>query len=865
MVRLERDALGRIVSRRRRLRDAIDESRFGYLAERLVTVRHPLQQSDRHHDAHGRLQRVEDRIAGHAYVQTFARGRDGRLLRHRLPDGSVLRHGYDHQGRPARLDWISVDGRVRPIVSAVRGLRAGVGRIDAAGLRLGNGIARIVERGPDGRLQSLAWIDDPRRSQPASIASAAGSGLPAWRYRWSAAGRLVETDAPGEHDRYAYDAMGRIRVHRRDTGAGRIAVAYFVHGLAGDLLRRRTLSGRDLDIRARHDRGAREPWGLPPTHAGRRLHYGAGARIARVDDASGRPIARYRYNAFGERVEKLRYDKHGRVIGGTRFLYHRRRLLAELALDGSVRRIYIYWAGQLVACLDYPGRPQLAAAGRRDGPGSAAGPSLYYFHGDHLGTPWAVTDAAGRVVWRGRYGAYGRLLGAKGGFWQPLRFPGQYADEETGWHDNYQRSYDPLAGGYLEPDPLGPAGGANPYGYADGNPLQAADPFGLILFAFDGTGNDVDSRTNVALFAEHYADDDAYDRLAGLDGSSFYAAGVGTGGGLFDNAVTGGALALGLRDRIDTQLARLDDYVGGRFDYFANLSDTAIGPDAPLVYEIDIVGFSRGAAAARDFANQLLVRRDGGYYRGLTGGGCVALEIRFMGLFDTVLSTHVGEFELDIPEAVDHVASAVAANEYRRLFPLESIHPDTEPMAGNRIERAFIGAHADIGGGYACAAAACDGGDLSDVALEWMLAQARTQGVPVRATDASISVVSHPILHDETTSWLYFDADPERDREVRFHAVSHTSPEALETPPPAEPIQAPLTSREAILEGMTSALSANFVTPDPSAQPGRVGTVDMTAYREWLAGHPDYREFAPSGADTGSQGAPANAAGLMNP
>ena len=57
-------------------------------------------------------------------------------------------------------------------------------------------------------------------------------------------------------------------------------------------------------------------------------------------------------------------------------------------------------------------------------------------------------------------------------------FPGQYRDEETGLNQNYFRDYDPKTGRYIQADPIGLAGGMNPYSYANQNPLQYADPIG---------------------------------------------------------------------------------------------------------------------------------------------------------------------------------------------------------------------------------------------------------------------------------------------------------------------------------------------------------------------------------------------------
>ncbi|MGY2414725.1 RHS repeat-associated core domain-containing protein, partial [Pseudomonas pergaminensis] len=60
----------------------------------------------------------------------------------------------------------------------------------------------------------------------------------------------------------------------------------------------------------------------------------------------------------------------------------------------------------------------------------------------------------------------------------PLRFQGQYFDQESALHYNRHRYYNPDVGRYLTPDPVKLAGGINGYQYVP-NPTGWIDPLGL--------------------------------------------------------------------------------------------------------------------------------------------------------------------------------------------------------------------------------------------------------------------------------------------------------------------------------------------------------------------------------------------------
>ncbi len=110
------------------------------------------------------------------------------------------------------------------------------------------------------------------------------------------------------------------------------------------------------------------------------------------------------------------------------------------------------------------------------------GGKTYFYHNDHLGTPQRLTSAAdGAVVWSAGYLAFGAVVvDPSSTVENNLRFPGQYADAETGLYWNFQRYYDPEGGRYTQVDPIGFAGGdVDLYGYVSSDPLNFIDPSGM--------------------------------------------------------------------------------------------------------------------------------------------------------------------------------------------------------------------------------------------------------------------------------------------------------------------------------------------------------------------------------------------------
>jgi RHS repeat-associated protein len=169
------------------------------------------------------------------------------------------------------------------------------------------------------------------------------------------------------------------------------------------------------------------------------------------------------HNAQGQRVVKT---VNGDANTAIHFLYDQSgQVIAEIdASTGTTLREYIYVNGQQIAIVDDTGTQNEEA---------------YFVHNDHLGTPQKITDQTQAIVWDATYEPFGEVEVATEEIENNIRFPGQYADEETGLNYNYFRDYDPSTGRYVESDPIGLSGGLNTYGYVSMNPASNTDYFGL--------------------------------------------------------------------------------------------------------------------------------------------------------------------------------------------------------------------------------------------------------------------------------------------------------------------------------------------------------------------------------------------------
>lgn len=226
----------------------------------------------------------------------------------------------------------------------------------------------------------------------------------------------------------------------------------------------------------------------------------------------------------------------------------------------------------------------------------------------------------------------------------------------------------------------------------------------MALYAFDGTWNtsrvddDVEdiNDTNVVNFHQAYG------------GPKWYVSGVGTRFGKLGHFI-GGLTGAGSFQRIDE-------------GYQALCENWQKGDKV-----IDIVGFSRGAALALDFANRIAGR-------GIQEPGSKRVveekpSVRFLGLWDVVgsfgMPINVPGFnaqevnlghKFEVPGCTEYCFHAMAIDERRQTFRVTRLL--------NSYEVWFRGAHSDIGGGNGNTG-------LSNIALRWMLRKAKAAGLPV--------------------------------------------------------------------------------------------------------------------------------------
>jgi len=109
--------------------------------------------------------------------------------------------------------------------------------------------------------------------------------------------------------------------------------------------------------------------------------------------------------------------------------------------------------------------------------------NVIYYHNDALGSPVAISDNTGQVLWKEAYEPYGKRILNAGGH-NTLWYTGKPEDTDLGLNYFGARWYDPKTGRFTGIDPID-FRSTNPqsfnrYAYAINNPYRYVDPDGRV-------------------------------------------------------------------------------------------------------------------------------------------------------------------------------------------------------------------------------------------------------------------------------------------------------------------------------------------------------------------------------------------------
>ncbi|WP_045124397.1 RHS repeat-associated core domain-containing protein, partial [Acinetobacter nosocomialis] len=277
------------------------------------------------------------------------------------------------------------------------------------------------------------------------------------------------------NDNFSYDQEGRLLTESRSNDASSIYAITYTYDKNGNRLSLRA-SGTHLQPAANVDYAytGNKLTTLTKNGTAQPLNYTANAELymgeilpsydyagRRRGEGTSTTINRYMsYNANNERT--LSGSTSAWSNTAVQFIYDEKsHLIGEYTATGIPLVEYI-WLGDKPVAAVYE---------------SGATTKIYYIVTDVQNTPRRLIDSNGSVVWSWDSTAFG-LGSPVSTITFNLRFPGQYYDATTGQFYNHNRFYNPELGRYMEPDPIGLAGGLNPYIYALNNPVMYVDMTG---------------------------------------------------------------------------------------------------------------------------------------------------------------------------------------------------------------------------------------------------------------------------------------------------------------------------------------------------------------------------------------------------
>ncbi|MEW2510465.1 RHS repeat-associated core domain-containing protein [Streptomyces sp. NPDC046870] len=482
--RYEYDAAGRLVARTTPLGqriaftfDAVGNvlakdaggvvTRYTYdEADRLVAAVSPASSLTLERDALGRL--LAETVDGRS--MRFGYDRHGELVSRTTPTGATTSYSYDSAGNRVRVDLAGhVLGFTHDLFGRETRRTVGPGPAPVTLTSEWDVTGRLVARSlttPRGTLRDRSY---GYRADGFLTDITDRQDGPDWHIDLDPVGRPLGVTAGDWSERYAYDAAGnQTDAHWPDRaphpGSRGVRVYDGTRLLGGDGVRYEYDGAGRVVLRQKR-RLSRKPdtW---------RYSWDAEDRLVSCTTPDGTEW-RYTYDALGRRTAKHRMRPDGQGVAVTvRFAWEGTQLVEETDTATGVTLTWEYEGPQPMAQLE---RRLPAEAGQRE-----VDSRFFAIVTDLVGTPTELVDERGDVAWYKRstvWGVTARNRDARAH--TPLRFPGQYADPETGLHYNLHRHYDPETARYVSADPLGLVPAPNPAAYVV-NPYTWMDPEGLV-------------------------------------------------------------------------------------------------------------------------------------------------------------------------------------------------------------------------------------------------------------------------------------------------------------------------------------------------------------------------------------------------
>ncbi|NDL72271.1 RHS repeat-associated core domain-containing protein, partial [Vreelandella alkaliphila] len=277
-----------------------------------------------------------------------------------------------------------------------------------------------------------------------------GQTSPTIAYNYDKAGRLIASQHGHDAHRYPVDAAGNRSAASSSTPNATNQLAQlngtrYRYDSAGNLIHREHESGERLTLG--YDGANRLVTLTRTTQRGSTTH------------------ASYRYDGLGRRISKTVRHTDG-TTATTHYGWDGDRIIREET--NNQRTTVVYEPGSFVPML------------RIDQGNGNEEKHLSAYITDALGTPLQLLSPNGQLRWLAEPDDWAAVKSQRAvrGVTQPIRFQGQWHDEESGLYYNRHRYYDPEQGRYISQDPIGLNGGYNLYQYA-ASPIMEVDPLGL--------------------------------------------------------------------------------------------------------------------------------------------------------------------------------------------------------------------------------------------------------------------------------------------------------------------------------------------------------------------------------------------------